>query len=110
MTPVLSFGLRCSPIKSVRMLAFLQSKLFSTSITGSAVSPLESGGASAMKGPRDPNTLSNYHKFSTTHTSVDFKIDFEQKLLGGKITLKLKSLTDAETDEIILDTRYGDDV
>ena len=57
--------------------------------------------------PRDPNTLSNYNNWTTTHTAVDLKIDFEKKLLHGSVKLSLKSLTDAETNEIVLDTRYN---
>ena len=56
--------------------------------------------------PRDPNTLSNYHNFRTTHTTVHFDIDFDKKRLYGNIVLRLQSLTEAETSDIILDTRY----
>lgn len=56
--------------------------------------------------PRDPNTLSNYNNFITTHTTVNFKIDFERKIVGGKVTLTLKSITDAATKEILLDTSF----
>jgi len=55
--------------------------------------------------PRDPCTLSNYNNFRTTHTSVDFHVDFQAKKLSGNVTLLLKSLTNAETEEILLDTR-----
>lgn len=56
--------------------------------------------------PRDPNTLSNYHNFKTTHTAVHFDIDFDKKRLYGNVILSLQSLTEAETSDIILDTRY----
>lgn len=56
--------------------------------------------------PRDPNTLSNYNNFITTHTTVNFKIDFERKIVGGKVALTLKSITDAATKEILLDTSF----
>lgn len=56
--------------------------------------------------PRDPNTLSNYNNFITTHTTVNFKIDFERKTVGGKVALTLKSITDAATKEILLDTSF----
>ena len=59
----------------------------------------------AINTPRDPNTLSNYHNFVTTHTAVDFDIDFEKKRLHGDVVLTFKSITDAETDQIVLDTR-----
>ena len=55
---------------------------------------------------RDPHTLSNYNEFTTTHTLVNFKIEFEEKIIGGSVTLSLKSLTDAATKEIFLDTSH----
>lgn len=54
--------------------------------------------------PRDPNTLSNYNNFLTTHTTANFNIDFEKKRLAGNVVLELKSITDAEAKEILLDT------
>ena len=56
--------------------------------------------------PRDPNTLSNYNNWRTTHTAVDFGIDFNRKTLSGNVKLKLESMTEAETKEVVLDTRY----
>lgn len=56
--------------------------------------------------PSDPNTLSNYNNFKTTHTSVDFAIDFQKKLLSGNVVLDLKSTTESETKEVVLDTSY----
>jgi leukotriene-A4 hydrolase len=56
--------------------------------------------------PRDPNTLSNYNNFLTTHTTANFDIDFQQKRLVGNVVLDLKSITNAETVEIVLDTSY----
>ena len=55
---------------------------------------------------RDPNTLSNYNNFVTTHTTVNFNIDFEKKVVGGKVALTLKSITDAAAKEILLDTSF----
>lgn len=60
----------------------------------------------SINSPRDPNTLSNYNNWKTTHTSVDFRINFERKTLSGEVKLNLQSITDAETREIVLDTRY----
>lgn len=54
--------------------------------------------------PRDPNTLSNYHNYSTKHTSVDVEIDFAQKRLVGSVMLTLESLTDDKVD-VVLDSR-----
>ena len=56
--------------------------------------------------PRDPNTLSNYNNFLTTHTRVNFSIDFEKENIGGNVALTLKSITDAAAKEIVLDTSF----
>ena len=56
--------------------------------------------------PRDPNTLSNYNNWRTTHTSTTFDILFDEQKLTGNVTHKLKSTTKAETKEIILDTSH----
>lgn len=58
--------------------------------------------------PRDPNTLSNYHNFLTTHTTANFEIDFTRKILDGNVVLSLKSVTDAESTEVVLDTSFLD--
>lgn len=58
--------------------------------------------------PRDPNTLSNYHDFKTTHTSLDVAVDFSRKRVTGTTELVLESLTDDEVEEIVLDTSYLD--
>ena len=55
---------------------------------------------------RDPNTLSNYNSFLTTHTAVNLNIDFEKKVVGGKVVLTLKSLIDSAAKEILLDTSF----
>jgi hypothetical protein len=60
-----------------------------------------------IRTPRDPNTLSNYHNFVTRHTIADFEIDFSKKILNGSVTLQLESLTEKESQEVILDTRYA---
>ena len=62
--------------------------------------------ASIVSPPRDPNTLSNYNHFITTHTTVNFKIDFEKKTIGGNVALSLKSITNAAAKEILLDTSF----
>ncbi|KAL9039362.1 MAG: hypothetical protein Q9180_002576 [Flavoplaca navasiana] len=58
--------------------------------------------------PRDPNTLSNYNNFLTQHTSANFEIDFERRRLQGNVTLKLVSISDSETKDILLDTSHLD--
>lgn len=62
--------------------------------------------STVMHPPRDPNTLSNYNNFLTTHTTVDFTIDFEKKVIGGNVALTLKSITNGATKEILLDTSF----
>ena len=61
---------------------------------------------SIVNSPRDPNTLSNYNNFLTTHTTVNFNIDFGKKVVGGNVVLTLKSITDAAAKEILLDTSF----
>ncbi len=58
--------------------------------------------------PRDPNTLSNYNNFLTKHTTANLSIDFEKKRLSGNVILKLESINDAETKDILLDTSHLD--
>ncbi|KAF1960801.1 leukotriene A-4 hydrolase [Byssothecium circinans] len=58
--------------------------------------------------PRDPNTLSNYHNFVTRHTVAEFEIEFEEKVLKGGVGLRLESLTEGETREVVLDSSFLD--
>ncbi|KAL2842956.1 leukotriene A-4 hydrolase [Aspergillus pseudoustus] len=62
--------------------------------------------ATLINTPRDPNTLSNYNNFRCTHTEANFEILFEQKKLVGNVVHKLKSMTNAESKEIILDSSH----
>ena len=57
---------------------------------------------------RDPNTLSNYDQFVTTHTTANLSIDFEQKILFGDISLDLKALVDPKEHDLFLDTSFLD--
>ncbi|KAL8927508.1 MAG: hypothetical protein Q9208_002313 [Pyrenodesmia sp. 3 TL-2023] len=61
-----------------------------------------------IKTPRDPNTLSNYNNFLTKHTNANFSIDFETKRLSGNVILKLESISNSETKDILLDTSHLD--
>src|ERR1700722_15362359 len=58
--------------------------------------------------PRDPNPLSNYNDWRTTHTTADFHVLFDEQRLKGRVSLDLKSITGAETKEVILDSSYLD--
>ncbi|KAL2824679.1 leukotriene A-4 hydrolase [Aspergillus cavernicola] len=64
--------------------------------------------ATLINPPRDPNTLSNYNNWICTHTTANFEIFFEQKKLIGNVIHKLRSITNAETEEIILDSNHVD--
>ena len=64
--------------------------------------------ASTMVMPRDPNTLSNYHNFRTTHISANLVIDFVNERLTGNVSLIIKSITEGESGEIVLDTSHLD--
>lgn len=57
---------------------------------------------------RDPNTLSNYNDFITTHTVANLTIDFEEKILTGNILLRLKPVTKTKGKELVLDSSYLD--
>lgn len=62
--------------------------------------------ASIVNPPRDPNTLSNYNNFITTHTIANLSIDFEKRRIRGNVILSLTSITDAAATEILLDTSH----
>jgi leukotriene-A4 hydrolase len=55
---------------------------------------------------RDPNTLSNYNNWKTKHTVAELAIDFKKQRLTGTVTLQLESITEKESEEIILDTSF----
>lgn len=58
--------------------------------------------------PRDPNTLSNYNNWRSAHITANFEILFEQKKLVGNVVHQLRSTTEAQSKEIILDTSHLD--
>jgi len=55
---------------------------------------------------RDPNTLSNYGSWLTKHTTASLSIDFEEKLLRGKIDYELISRPGNRSQEIVLDSSF----
>ena len=62
--------------------------------------------ASRTHARRDPCTLSNYDDFITTHTVVNFNIDFAEEQLRGSVVLHLKAIAGREADVIVLDSSY----
>jgi len=62
--------------------------------------------ATTINTPRDPNTLSNYNNWRTSHTTTNFNILFDQQKLQGSVTHKLRSITNSESKEVILDTSH----
>ncbi|KAK4935236.1 hypothetical protein LTR28_010411, partial [Elasticomyces elasticus] len=56
--------------------------------------------------PRDSNTLSNYNNWRTVHTTANLEIDFEAKRVWGGVVLRLRSLTEGETERVVLDTSH----
>lgn len=60
--------------------------------------------ASVSNPRRDPNTLSNYESWVSTHVVANFAILFDEKKLVGNVVHTLKSKTDSESTEVILDT------
>ncbi|CAG8956559.1 hypothetical protein HYFRA_00003948 [Hymenoscyphus fraxineus] len=61
-----------------------------------------------MQPPRDPNTLSNYNHWKTKNTLADLAVDFKKQCLKGSVTLQLESITEKESEEIVLDTSFLD--
>jgi leukotriene-A4 hydrolase len=64
--------------------------------------------ATTINMPRDPNTLSNYNNWTTRHTKAELAVDFETQRLTGNVTLDLESITESESEEIVLDSSYLD--
>lgn len=62
--------------------------------------------ATTINPPRDPNTLSNYNNWLSTHITANFDILFDQKKVAGNVVHQLKSRTNSESREIIFDTSY----
>lgn len=50
----------------------------------------------------DPHSYSNHHEVVTTHMNLDLNVNFENKQIEGKASLKIENRT--QTDSIILDT------
>src|SRR5437762_1731932 len=64
--------------------------------------------SASTKARRDPNTLSNYDGWRTRHTAATFDVVFAEQRLKGRVSLQLESTSEAETDEIVLDSSYLD--
>ena len=52
----------------------------------------------------DSHTLSNYHKLPISHTHLNLKVDFDNKILFGSVVHKLPKKR--EVNSLILDTKY----
>lgn len=61
-----------------------------------------------INSPRDPNTLCNYNNWISTHITANFDILFDQKKLAGNVVHRFKSITDAQSRDIILDSNHLD--
>ncbi|PKX98583.1 bifunctional aminopeptidase/epoxide hydrolase [Aspergillus novofumigatus IBT 16806] len=57
---------------------------------------------------RDPNTLSNYNNWVSTHITANFDILFDQRKLAGNVIHQFRSTTHGESNHIILDTNNLD--
>ncbi|KAI1942814.1 Leucyl aminopeptidase yscIV [Ophidiomyces ophidiicola] len=62
--------------------------------------------AVSQKPLRDPNTLSNYNEFRTIHTTASFDIQFKTQHLAGNVLHQLRSTTDSQSRNIVLDSSY----
>lgn len=101
MNPTLgrSFTRNLNPFLVLRSIKvqFMQSTSIRTMATMATINP-----------PRDPNTVSNYNNWRSTHVTANFDILFDQKKLVGNVVHQFKSITDGESKEIILDTSHLD--
>lgn len=61
-----------------------------------------------MSTMRDPNTLSNYSSYLTTHVVANLEIHFEKESLSGNVLLNLRCLSKTEQPDIVLDSSYLD--
>ena len=84
---------------------FGPSQLTSTSSTSTSRTLCTTMNSQAAR--RDPNTLSNYDRFTTTHTKTDITIDFDKRILAGNVVLSLHAARGNEK-EVVLDTSYLD--
>lgn len=64
--------------------------------------------ATTINPPRDPNTLSNYNNWVSTHITANFDILFDEQKVAGNVVHQLKSKTNSESREVIFDTSYLD--
>ncbi|WOO82539.1 Leucine aminopeptidase 2 [Vanrija pseudolonga] len=55
----------------------------------------------------DQSTLSNYKDIRTTHTDLEWEIDWDRKVFGGNAVVSLEATAD-KVDEVILDTSFLD--
>ena len=45
---------------------------------------------------KDPSTFSNYEQIIQTNLELNFDIDFQQKIIHGKVKIYFKALKDGE--------------
>lgn len=91
------------------LLSFLKQAVFFTrsrTLNQLYRQPHRMASTTIINPPRDPNSLSNYNNFRTTETAVDLEIVFSQQILKGRVCHKLRSITDAATKEILLDSSH----
>ncbi|VVT54009.1 uncharacterized protein SAPINGB_P003861 [Magnusiomyces paraingens] len=55
---------------------------------------------------RDPSTLSNYYAFNVNLTDIEYHVDWEKKILVGKVIYDLSIKESSQPSSIILDTSY----
>ena len=62
--------------------------------------------ATVINPPRDPNSLSNYNNWVSTHVTANFDVLFDQRKLTGNVVHRFKSITHSDSKEILLDTNH----
>lgn len=100
----------CLRRASIPRKAPISSKLSLTTSYSSATPRRSFASLTATMAPatRDPSTRSNYGAWRTTHTTVNFDLDFDAECLKGSVILQLESQTERESNEVILDSRFVD--
>lgn len=59
-----------------------------------------------IESQRDPSTLSNYYAFNVNLTDIEYHVDWEKKILVGKVIYDLSIKESSQPSSIILDTSY----
>lgn len=93
-------------LSAVSAIAQKLSQVVMTPTAAATAATFDPSSVAFKESDRDLATLSNYLKIHTKHISLDWSVDWEKQLIGGKVEIELKSVDEVAVDEIILDTSY----